>query len=92
MSTTTWIIAALLIASFYQYHNPEKANEMLKPVWGAVENIWSGNNFLGGSKANTTVSQCPDDDNPVCGNDGKTYKNICEAAYADVLQVTPGAC
>ena len=25
-------------------------------------------------------------------NDGKTYKNICEAAYADVLQVTPGAC
>jgi len=89
MGVSTWIIIILVAVSFYQYSSPEKANMQLKPVWGPVKEFIGGNNPL--NKSNKS-SVCPDTDEPVCGENGQTYRNICEAAISDVLKVTPGAC
>ena len=90
MSATTWIIIILLLISFYQYHNPEKANGILKPVWGPVKDFVDTNNPLGSK--NSTSGICPDTNDLVCGNNGITYVNSCEAALDGVSAVTPGAC
>lgn len=86
MSWHTWIIIALVILSFYQYNQPEKSHELLEPIWGKVEELISWN-----SKPAVVEDGCPETYTPVCGN-GITYDNICKAALADVLQVTPGEC
>ena len=72
ISITFWIILALAILSFYQYNSPEKANEMLNPLWGPVKEFIGSNNPLG-SKGNKSSAICPDMDAPVCGDNGKTY-------------------
>ena len=90
MSATTWIIIALLLISFYQYNSPDKANATLKVVWGPVKDFIDTNNPLGSK--NSTSGVCPDTNDPVCGNNGITYVNSCEAALDGVSAVTPGAC
>ena len=89
-----WIIIIFLVSlSFYQFQNPTKSANMLDPYYGIVTEKIDGFNLpsLGGSTEEEPISSCPDIDNPVCGN-GVTYKNVCEAALKDVLQVTYGAC
>ena len=90
MSMQVWIIIILLVTSYYQYSSPDKANNTLNPIWGPVKDFIGNNNPLDGGKYATSV--CPNVDAPVCGNNGKSYPNSCEAALDDVLQVTPGAC
>lgn len=85
MSATTWIIAILLVISYYQYSNPTKANEMLTPIWGPVHG------FISNKIPSGENSVCPDITDTVCGN-GVTYKNPCEAALKGVSEVVPGAC
>jgi len=89
MSATTWIIIGLLVISYYQYSNPEKANAMLSSVWGPVHDFISNKSPIGN---NNQASICPDVTAIVCGNDKNTYKNSCEAALKGVVEVTPGAC
>ena len=88
MSRVMWIIIILLIVSYFQYSNPIKTNSMLNPVWGTVKDYVDNNNLL---KRNFTGA-CPDVAEVVCGNNGISYKNSCEAALAGILEVSPGAC
>lgn len=91
MSIAMWIIIILLAISFYQYSNPEKANDMLEPGWGKIKDFVDNNNPLNNSTFDT-AGICPDINEPVCGDDGSSYKNPCEAVLAGILEVTPGAC
>lgn len=36
--------------------------------------------------------QCPESDKPVCGCDGVTYKNACEAFKKGLSSIMPGSC
>ena len=79
------IILVLMLLSYYQYNYPEQSHQKLEPILGKID-TWSwGTN-------NTTTDGCPATYNPVCGSNNVTYDNICKAALADILEVTPGEC
>ena len=82
MAISKWIIVILLVVSFYQYNSPDKANKTLEPIWGPVNNFIGENNPFGNNKNESSI--CPDIDAQVCGDNGKPYKNSCEAALDDV--------
>lgn len=92
MGWQTWVIIILVALAYYQYTSPEKAHGFLEPVFSPAQNFIQNNNPMGEKKETTEESNCPDTDNPVCGVDGITYKNICYATEAQVLEVTMGAC
>jgi len=96
MAWYTWVIIGLVILSYVQYAYPEKSHEWLEPAHGKAKDFISGA-FNGGrssssSSSTTTASPCPDVDNPVCGDDGVTYRNACEAAQAGIMKTVYGAC
>lgn len=96
MAWQTWMIIGLVILAYYQYTSPDKARELLKPVFGKVqEYLKSPFGNTNAPKDNSTADDsgivCTDEINEVCGN-GVTYTNSCEAIKAGVYQVTPGAC
>jgi len=91
MDMKVWFIIGLLVVSYYQYSNPEKANGLLNPIWGNVKEFLGKNSPIG-NKQNSSGVTCPDTNDLVCGTNGVTYKNSCEAALAGMLEVTPGNC
>lgn len=90
MDAKVIIILCLVGLSFFQYAYPDKSQSLLEPIYGKASD-WVSSKMSWNTKVVPTTSKCPDVNEPVCGN-GVTYKNTCEAALQDVLQVTPGAC
>jgi hypothetical protein len=43
-------------------------------------------------QARSCIDQCPDEVQPLCGSDGRTYRNLCAAECAGVNSVGRGAC
>ena len=81
-----WLILGLLALSYFQFYNPDKANSMLDPAYGKLNEYVNKIPFIGNS-----TSKCGTDYNPVCGNN-ITYNNPCMAGLEGITTVTAGAC
>lgn len=71
-------------------------------IWGMLQNVaspgaqeehpCSSDNYTGARLVLNDECTCEAEDAPVCGANGITYANACEAECADVFDYTDGAC